>query len=91
MVAIFGITNARYMRFMGFSILLVYYILIFLKGKRARIFLSISILVFSVLVGFSRVYLGVHYMSDVLAGWFAGILWTSTIIVIYKALGYRQS
>lgn len=87
----YSFPSGHAMIFMGFSILLVYYILIFLKGKRARIFLSISILVFSVLVGFSRVYLGVHYMSDVLAGWFAGILWTSTIIVIYKALGYRQS
>lgn len=87
----YSFPSGHAMIFMGFSIMLVYYVLIFLKDKRARIFLSISILVFSVLVGFSRVYLGVHYMSDVLAGWFAGILWSSTSIVIYKALGYRRS
>ena len=38
--------------------------------------------IFVSLVGVSRVYLGVHYPSDILAGWTAAIIWTSAIFVL---------
>lgn len=37
---------------------------------------AIGLLGFTVLVGLSRVYLGVHYPSDILAGWTAASVWT---------------
>ncbi|MGX5730181.1 phosphatase PAP2 family protein [Pseudoxanthomonas beigongshangi] len=43
-------------------------------------------LVFVLLVGLSRVYLGVHYPSDILGGWAAGMAW---VVGVYAAL-YRN-
>lgn len=42
--------------------------------RTALLIIALAVLI-SVLVGVSRVYLGVHYPSDVLAGWIAGAVW----------------
>ena len=45
------------------------------KRRATKIYvLSVAVLI-TVLVGASRVYLGVHWPSDVLAGWCAGFAW----------------
>lgn len=39
---------------------------------------------FTLWVGSSRVYLGVHYPSDILAGWAAALAWVSAVYVVVR-------
>ncbi len=54
--------------------------------RRVRIYLIASAVFLTILIGCSRVYLGVHWPSDVLAGWGVGGLWAVLSVLAFKAL-----
>ena len=43
------------------------------EERRSKIFVFVTAAMLAVLIGFTRVYLGVHYPSDVLGGWMLGL------------------
>ncbi|MCX6021927.1 MAG: phosphatase PAP2 family protein [Chloroflexi bacterium] len=42
------------------------------------------------LIGWSRLYLGVHYLTDVAAGYLAGFIWTDAVIISFAYFRRRR-
>ncbi len=60
------------------------------RGRVARAMVWAIALAAAGLVGFSRVYLGVHYVSDVVAGAFLGAAWAVAMIVFGAWWEFRR-
>jgi undecaprenyl-diphosphatase len=54
-----------------------------------RILLWLGAVSMAAAIGFSRIYLGVHYPSDVIAGYLGGLAWLCTLAVV-KSLWWPQ-
>jgi undecaprenyl-diphosphatase len=55
--------------------------------RRQRFYLMGVAVIVVILVGVSRVYLGVHWPTDVVAGWLAGAAWATSCWLGARALG----
>src|SRR5262249_16044963 len=57
------------------------------ERRRVKTYVLTVAILLTFLVGVSRVFLGVHYPSDVLAGWTAGLVWA---VLCWLATRYLQ-
>jgi len=57
--------------------------------RRLKLYFLLVPLTVSMFVGISRVYMGVHYPSDVLAGWAAGLVWATVCWMTAQFLEQR--
>jgi undecaprenyl-diphosphatase len=58
-------------------------------NKELKIYVMGVAVMLTIFVGASRVYLGVHYPSDVLAGWLAGLVWALVCWLFARLLQQR--
>jgi undecaprenyl-diphosphatase len=74
------------------SMTLAWVVVLLAWHTRWRTPVVVAALAFAVLVGLSRVYLGVHYPSDILAGWAAASVWTvgSYLLVFHGRRPWQQ-
>jgi membrane-associated phospholipid phosphatase len=96
-VAYFGLTPSSYSFPSGHAMgsLCFYGVLAAILSARARNrSAQAGIWIFAVFmigaIGFSRIYLGVHYPSDVIAGYGAGAVWVTAVASMDKILIDRQ-
>jgi undecaprenyl-diphosphatase len=57
--------------------------------RRLKVYILSIAIVLPLIVGISRVYLGVHYPTDVLAGWMAGLAWALLCWLVARWLQRR--
>ncbi len=68
---------------LSFYGLLIYFIYKYFKNKKLKIFLITLLSLIIVLIGISRVYLGVHFVSDVISGF---LLSLSYLMIFIKVI-----
>ena len=72
-----------------------YGILAYILIKRARcawvkIILPICAVAIIAIIGYTRIYLGVHFASDVLGGYLAGLIWLSAGYILYRNVKLKE-
>lgn len=58
---------------------------------KGQVRLGVTAFTLSLLIGFSRIFLGVHYLTDVLGGWAAGVVWLTACVVVLEVIQYSDA
>lgn len=77
--------------FYGFYGCLLFLTYLKIKRKSVRNFIMGILIALIVLVGISRIYLGSHWFSDVLAAYLIGSVWLYFVILIFRKIAVQSS
>ena len=65
--------------------MLAYFAALILSGSGKRVAVAVGAAVLVALIGFGRMYLGAHYLSDVVGGFVAGGAWLGAVVAGWEA------
>lgn len=83
-VATLSFPSGHSMSAMAFYGFLIYLAIRSRVGRMMKFFLVTVLLTIIISIGLSRIYLGVHYPSDVAAGMMGGLIWVTGCAVIFN-------
>jgi membrane-associated phospholipid phosphatase len=61
-----------------------------MRAGKLKFFIWLAAALLVAMIGLSRIYLGVHYPSDVIAGYLAGAVWVTAVTIVDKFLLDRR-
>lgn len=64
--------------------IIAYLVILRQKTRRARIVTAAAAVFFALTIGLSRVYLGHHWLTDVMAAWMLGAAWLALVITAHR-------
>jgi membrane-associated phospholipid phosphatase len=71
--------------------MLAYLAVLILRGTGKHVVFVVGAAVLVVLIGFGRIYLGAHYLSDVVGGFAAGGAWLGAVVAGWDRMGRRNT
>lgn len=86
----FSFPSGHALMSVAFYGLLIWLLPRFIKNKGFVTGLTLFLLLLILLIGFSRIYLRVHYASDVIAGYCIGIIWLYCCLLLTKRWRNKQ-